>query len=317
MKFNDIVLTLCLLSALGCQNSGTTSKTSTSEEQSETTPTTSTTRTSDNYPMSDNTSESTEETASDSSYSVNPNILGTIELALPERKYSAISTNWQMLYKNSKLTSAEFECNSPTGSGFDIRRGTITIAGDDTWYIPGGDTTYLSRTGKFISAGYSLKSFTKNTSSFLATAEDAKKFFDTKNKLKVRFKIRPQPIPTKNEIWCYNRLLTTKEDTWGYSNLKFNVSLVGLNSDGSLKKSGNYPVFEATKLLRANPKTCSEAIDFSEEIKKQPYGAVIVIHDVATDSSCLFGSCLSYKPLSRSSCWQMDIEASVDGTKDI
>jgi len=336
MKFHKMLLGLVILTTIGCQNSTTSTKSSTSDSEAEST-TTSTTRTSDNYPMSDNTSESTdessdsstetettdttddttEESSTTSPYTINPNLLGTIELALPPTTYSAIQTNWKMIYKNTKISSADFECGTPAGSGYDIRRGTVTIAGDDTWYIPGGDTTYLSRMGKFISAGYSLKSFTKNMSSSLATAEEAKKFFDTKRKLEVRFKIRPQPIPTKSDIWCYNRLLTTKDETWGYANLKFNVSLVGLNSDGSLIKSGNYPVFSSTKLIKANTKTCSEVIDFSDEVKNQPYGAVLVIHDVATDASCLLGTCLSYKPLDRSSCWQVDIEAAVDGTKDI
>ncbi len=58
------------------------------------------------------------------------------------------------------------------------------------------------------------------------------------------------------------------------------MSLVGLNSDGTLKKSGDYPVYESTKTVTANVGSCTEAIDFSGENQRNPYGIVLVIHDV-------------------------------------
>jgi hypothetical protein len=236
-------------------------------------------------------------------------------------QYIPKDNNWQALYGSSTHDPVEFECTAPTGSGYDLRKGTITLGGDNTWYIPGGDTTYKSRTGDELSSPSDLSAFSTNISSFLISASEAKQFYDTDSKLKVRFKIRPQPVPTKGEAWCYNRQTGLSQDTWGYTLLKFSVSLVGLNADGSLKKSGNYPVFESTKSVTANVGSCTEAIDFSGDNQRNPYGVVLVIHDVQSDQSCWYNTgsskCTGYKTLRRASCWQMDIEASVDGTKDI
>jgi len=236
-------------------------------------------------------------------------------------QYTPKDNNWEALYGDETQNPTEFSCTSPTGSGYDLRRGTITLAGDNTWYVPDGDTTYSSRSGDSLSDPTDFAAFSNNTSSFLITAAEAKKFYDTDAKLKVRFKIRPQPKPTKGETWCYNRMTGQAQDTWGYTLLKFNVSVVGLNEDGTLKKSGIYPILESTKSVTASVGTCSTSIDFSGDNQRHTYGMVLVIHDVQSDQSCLYNTgsskCTGYKTLRRASCWQMDVEASVDGTKDI
>jgi len=224
----------------------------------------------------------------------------------PSSQYIPKDNNWQSQYGSSTQTPTTFDCPAPTGTGYDLRRGTITLAGGNTSYIPGAP---------------SLSAFTHNISYFLTTTSKAKLFYETDTKLRVRFKVRPQPKPPVGETWCYNRQTGLYQDPWGYTQLNFRVSVVGLNADGSLKKVDGYPQLESTKYVTTNVGNCSEAFDFSTENKNHPHGMVLVIHDVQSDQSCWYNTdsnkCTGYKTLSRGSCWQMDIEASVDGTKDI
>jgi len=242
---------------------------------------------------------------------------GSTNTNSPAESYTAIDNNWTALYGS---TISDFNCSTPYGSGFDLRKGTITISGGNTWYVPGGDFNYTKRTGKAFYGDVALTSFNHNISHFLTTVEDAKLFYQTDSKLKVRFKIREQPLPSSGQVWCNNRQTGLSRDPYGYTILKFNVSVVGLNQDGSLKKYSDGTLkLESTKLIQSAPiRTCSPTIDFSNIVNNHPYGLVLVIHDVNSNQGCWSPEgCTSYKTLSRGSCWQMDIEASVDGTKDI
>lgn len=232
--------------------------------------------------------------------------------------YIPKDNNWQALYGESKVTPPPFECSEPTGQGYGLRKGTITLGGGNTYYFPGGDTKFASRSGSPLNDPTSMSAFSSNISSHLATISQAKAFYDTDAKLRVRFKIRPQPVPTAGQTWCYNRQTAQNQDTWGYTELYFSVSAVGLNADGSLKTSDGYPILEDTQQVAAGVFTCSSALDFSSASKRHPNGIVLAISEVQSDQACWYNNtCTGYKTLRRASCWQVDIEASVDGTKDI
>lgn len=206
--------------------------------------------------------------------------------------------NWTASYPNGAPAGT---CSSPTGAGYDLRRGTITIAGG-TMYRP--DLPW-SNGGSF--------NFSQTNSYFLMNANEAKAFFDTDSKLRVRFKVRPQPKAPPGVTYCFNRVTGQNSDRYGYMNLMFNVSLIGLNADGTLKST-----FESTKSATVGVNSCSQAMDFSGDNQRHPNGVVIVVHNVYSDQGCTYQTgCTSYVPVRSFSCWQMDFEVSADGTKDI
>ncbi len=239
----------------------------------------------------------------------------------PQSTYIPADNNWMALYGNQTSAPQETECAAPTGSGFDLRKGTITLGGGNTYYIPGGDVTFSKRfasPNNVISSPTSMSAYSSNMSYFLATIDEAKNFYATDSKLRVRFKVRPQPVPPVGQTWCYNRQTGQTQDNWGYTLLRYSVSVVGLNKNDTLKTQNGYPIFENTKTVNTNVYTCSNTMDFSGLNQKHPYGLVLAIHDVQTDQACWYSSgCTGYKTLRRASCWQMDVEASVDTTKDI
>lgn len=212
--------------------------------------------------------------------------------------------NWQSLYQSGVPTGS---CSSPTGTGDAVREGTITLAGG-MMFSPTNPWTSLGE------SQYTSVSYSHNNSYYLTNVADAKSFFDTDARLKVRMKVRPQPAVSKSQgTWCLGRQTGMSSDMYGYKSLKFAVSLRGLNEDGSLK---NY--FEGTQYVSAGVNSCTKAMDFSLLQKNHPFGAVIVIHDVQSDQSCWYGSnCTAFGAVRTASCWSMDFQVSVDGSKDL
>jgi hypothetical protein len=196
-------------------------------------------------------------------------------------------------------------CSPPTGTRpdlYDLRQGTITIAGGTKYepdlYVPGS----------------SLSDFTHNNSFFLVSTNDAKAFLETDTKLRVRFRIRPQEKAKAGTAGCFNRTIGGSTVGYGYTKLRFIVGLKGVNPDGTL-----------TPGLITNPETvsgliggCTQTVDFSSDHKRYPNGVVLVIQDVRSNQGCTYPQgCTTMKTVDSKSCWSMDIEASVDGTKDI
>ncbi len=77
----------------------------------------------------------------------------------PSDAYAPIDNNWTSLYLYTEGTQKSFSCSVPTGDGYDLRRGTITIAGRGTIYIPGGDLTFYERTRQTFYGDTSLENW--------------------------------------------------------------------------------------------------------------------------------------------------------------
>lgn len=216
-------------------------------------------------------------------------------------EYSSLigNNNWQSLYPNGLPPE---NCSSPTGEGYDLRQGTITVAGQ-MMYAPNNPWNTLG------DQQYSSISYTHNVSSYLTKISTSRQFLATDARLKLRFKIRPQPSASNQGTWCLGRQTGFASDSFGYMNLKFAVSLKALNADGELEST-----FINTKYVSARVNSCTPALDFSGITQNHPYGVVFVVHDV---QSCSTSSCETYGQIRTSSCWQMDVQASVDSTKDI
>jgi hypothetical protein len=203
--------------------------------------------------------------------------------------------NWQALYPSGEPTGT---CTSPTGSGYGLRKGTVTVAGGQM-YSPANPWS-------------SLGDFSTNTSYFLMDVNQAKQFVDSDAVLKVRVKPRPEPKAPAGQMWCFGRVTGKAADTWGYMKLKYSVSVRAVNADGSLGP------FMGTVNQTTGVNSCSTPIDFSGYNQSAPNGLVVVVHDVQSDQGCTYQSgCTAFKTVRTASCWQMDIEVAVDGTQSI
>lgn len=236
----------------------------------------------------------------------NPGTTGTT--TSPEYPSAIIpptDNNWTAMYPNG-VPAPSTACPTPTGTGYDLRKGTITIAGG-TMYKP--DHPWTSVSG----SEYSPLSYTHNISSFLVDPLKVRQFLDTDAKLRVRFKVRPQPKPPVGKDWCFNRVTGQSSNPYGYRTLEFKVGIRGLNADGSLK-----PTLESIKSATAQVGGCSSVLDFSGDNQRHPHGVAVVVYDVYSDQGCWYtNNCTSMSSVKTGSCWSMDIEASVDGTQDI
>lgn len=161
-------------------------------------------------------------------------------------------------------------------------------------------------------AEYSGAGYSHNISYFLTTVNDAKAFVDTDAVLKVRVKPRPEPKAPTGKTWCFGRVTGQAADSWGYTKLKYSVSVRAVNADGSLGP------FMGTTNQTTSVNSCSTPIDFSGYAQSAPNGLVVVVHDVYSDQGCTYQQgCTSYKQVRAAACWQMDIQVSVDGTQSI
>ncbi len=209
--------------------------------------------------------------------------------------------NWAALYPSGEPTGT---CSSPTGSGFALRKGTITLAGGQMY----------SPANPFYSTGdeYSGTGYSHNVSYFLTTVNDAKGFIDTDAVLKVRVKPRPEPKAPVGKTWCFGRVTGQAADTYGYMRLKYSVSVRSVNTDGSLGP------FMGTTSYTTGVNSCSPAIDFSGYAQSAPNGLVVVVHDVQSDQGCTYQQgCTTFRSVRAAACWQMDLEVAVDGTQSI
>lgn len=209
--------------------------------------------------------------------------------------------NWQALYPSGEPTGT---CSSPTGSGFPPRRGTVTVAGGQM-YSPANP--WFTMGDEYSGSGYS-----HNVSYFLNNVNDAKGFVDTDLGLRVRVKPRPQPRAPTGKTWCFGRVTGQASDTWGYTVLRYSVSVRPVNADGSLGP------FMGTTSQTTSVNSCSTPIDFSgfSQSASAVNGLVVVIHDIQSNQGCTYQQgCTAFRAVRAASCVQMDIEASVDGTQ--
>lgn len=215
---------------------------------------------------------------------------------------SNATLNWGARYDGQgKPSSTGGSCAAATGTGFDLRTGTVTMALGQM-YAPNLP----------FSANDSMV-----TSSFFISPSEAKGFLDSDSILRVRFKPRPQPQPRTNETHCFGRT-TGSSVGYGYTKLSFSAALKGVNADGSLD-----PVFRDVRGFTVGINSCSPAADWSFSSARDmfPNGVVVVVYNVMSNQGCstyMQGSqeCAVWSASSKL-CWAMDIEAQVDGTKAI
>ena len=203
--------------------------------------------------------------------------------------------NWASLYPNGE---PQGNCSSPTGSGYPLRKGTITMAGGQM-YSPGNPWSAYS------------EDFSQNVSYFLMSPQQAKMFIDTDAVLRVRVKPRPQPKAPKGSMYCFGRVSGQSPLPYGYTSLRYTIAVKAINADGSLGP------FMGTTTLTTGVNSCSTPVDFSGYAQSAPNGLVLVVSNVQGEFCWYNQNCNTYSTIQSGSCWQMDLEVSVDGTQSI
>ncbi len=202
--------------------------------------------------------------------------------------------NWAALYPNGEPAGS---CASPTGTGYDLRKGTVTMSGG-VYY-----SADLSWTGVGESEYTSIR-YSHNVSDFLTSPTDAASFLDTDSVLRVRFKPRPEPKAPIGKSWCFGRATGQSADYYGYTKLRFTVAIKG--TDGILRGATS---------VTADVNSCTSTVDFSNYITSN---GTIVIRDVYSNQGCTYQQgCTAWTKVRDAACWQMDVEVQVDGTKSI
>jgi hypothetical protein len=219
---------------------------------------------------------------------------------------SVITPNWGVLYPGGEPQEACSASYLPVGkaTAFNTRKGTITIAGLAT-----GSNEY---------SPFSLNAANYlNTSPMLKSVSQAKVFFMSESILKVRFKVKPQPVAAQADTMCYGRIMTLSTIA-GYTKLQYYVKVYGVGSDNAV----NY--LDTKGPITTVVNSCSEALDLSQYIKKNPdqTGIFITVEQVQSNQGSWpadyltngFSNSLSYKNVRPSECWGMDIEVAADET---
>lgn len=206
--------------------------------------------------------------------------------------------NWGDLYKDGPIPGDS--CSSPTsssdGSLYGIRKGTITVAGGQM-YAP--------------DLPWSRGNFTNNTSHFLQTVAKAKPFFDTDAKLRVRFKVLPQPSVSGQGEWCFGRVTGQSAPYFGYRNLRFNVGLRAIRADGTLDSN-----IIMSQDVTAGLNGCTTPVNFDGLNQNAPYGVAVVVQDVQSDQNCTYRPCTAYRKVRSADCWRVEMQVSADDTVD-
>lgn len=190
-----------------------------------------------------------------------------------------------------------------TGPGTPIHHMNLFLAGFQDWY-PQNNTNSLAQM-TFI------------------TPQEASILFSSDSRLRVRFVVKPQPIPPSNQTYCYGR--NTGSQINPYGKLKFEIYLRDvLCSTGSTTScsGGNYilgPRYGGP--ITVGPidvNSCSNVIDLGHLRNQSAFGTTIEVAAVKSDQWCeANGSfCPSEKNIRSQDCWQMTLQVVTDTTQD-
>ncbi len=224
--------------------------------------------------------------------------------------------NWADLYAGQTIPP-ESNCQT-TGTGYGLRKGTITMSGG-WWFSPASNwsaqnpaNTY-STTALAKESQYTSNKYGHNVSGYFTDVTEMRNFLDSDSVRKVRFKVRPQVKPPTGQSYCYYRRIGQSADTYGYSKLRLTVGVRPLKADGTLD------TIKRSWTVESVVNSCTPAIDMSaSQIGTWPHGVVFEITRAERSDNCWYQTgCTTYADIPAKSCWQVDVEAAVDGTVGI
>ena len=197
---------------------------------------------------------------------------------------------------NGSLTCTDFDSTYSSGKFPSYR---VVMAGRQNW-------------GPGISPGTGV-----NQGSFPSVSQMAQ-VIATDTKLRVRFKIAPQPTTVATQTTCQGRV-SGAGDSCTYSKLKFRVAAIPVSEYSGA--SSYYPNASWKDITVSGSSTEGISVDKCSEFIDLPHAPnvshVIVVQDVKSDNACrVIGSFAKYCPndeLVRSqSCWALDMQVQTD-----
>jgi hypothetical protein len=192
------------------------------------------------------------------------------------------------------------------GVGVPIHNFNLFLAGYQTWQ-PGNYTSSLQ-------------------TQVMPTLQEAVYLFQSDSRLRVRFKVKTQPNPGYQQEYCHGRTIYGPADQHNYTKLKARVSLRDIkcntpdptNTNACL--SGFYlgSPYSSQIIDPIDVAECGPVIDFGHLRTQNPYGTVIAVDDVMSDSSCQANgsSCPSEEQVRSQVCWNMTMQVVTDSTQD-
>lgn len=233
-----------------------------------------------------------------------------------------VSKNWGVKYPMavtpSRACSPTKNPTGVTGTLYETRKGTITIAG---WCNPStqGAATCAANNAATDGTYNPASSFANgylNTASVLKSEAGAKSFLLTDSALKIRFKANPEPDAANSSTWCAGRRTGTSMLP-GAAKYTFNVTLVGI-------LNGN-KVHEPLGSFDMDVNGCSVSKDLSGYAGMYPEGMYLVITDVKSNKGGWptqqqldtqgFIGWNTFDKVRSGECWSFDLEVAADGTK--
>jgi hypothetical protein len=155
------------------------------------------------------------------------------------------------------------------------------------------------------------------------TPQEASILFSSDSRLRVRFAVKPQPIPPTGQTYCYGR--NTGAGIPPYQKLKFDVYLRDIKcSTGSTTTcaSGQYilgPRYGGPITIGpVDINGCSPIIDLGHLRNQNNFGTTIEVAAVKSDQTCNSNGdfCPAEKNVRSMDCWHMTMQVVTDTTQD-
>lgn len=157
--------------------------------------------------------------------------------------------------------------------------------------------------------------------------------FQSDSRLKVRFKIHPQPVAPNGQEYCYGRETGQPSDAFRYTKVKFTVYLRDVLEHNVTKELVVGNRYQPRYIGPVSASSCSPIIDYSSSrnlSSQDPnytlVSNVIEIDDVRSDSNCQECQdtncqyenfyCPAESIIRAASCWRMTLQISTDSTQD-
>jgi len=196
------------------------------------------------------------------------------------------------------------------GSGLPIHEYDLFLAGHQSW-TPGTYTNNLA----------------------LSTMPDFKQasiLFKSDSRLKIRFQVKSQEVPTASEEYCFGRNTVEAADKEEYTKLKFDIKLRDILCKTTVTNAGSanatcpgndfeLGVAYGTQSIGAvSVDNLSGIIDLGSSRNNTDFGTAIEVTNVKSDNECLGydSNCPTEKIVKAGSCWHMKMYISTDYTKD-
>lgn len=192
------------------------------------------------------------------------------------------------------------------GTGFPLREVEMIMAGGQSWRagISGNSGVY----GDFYN----------EVQMGLLLASDSK--------LRVRFKVKPQPIANAGQEYCHGRSTGQSGDRYQYTKLKFSVHLrdvicSSFNSNGQCQSAylgGRY----ASRIVdAADVNSCTPIMDLGHlrNTGNNIIATSIEVDDVRSNSTCLLNgstNCNFADKVRDASCWNVRMQVATDFTQE-